>query len=513
MSQRDPTSDAQRFDLLVRSITDYAVYMLSPEGIVTNWNSGAERIKGYTSDEIVGRHFSQFFSPEDVETRLPWRSLDVARREGRYETEGWRVRKDGTRFWAMVVIDAIYDEGGELIGFAKVTRDITERRLAQQQLEETREQLFQSQKMEALGQLTGGLAHDFNNLLTAIMAGADLISRNADNPEKIARFASNIQTAAARGGSLTKQLLAFARRQPLEPRLIRLQSQLQVTGDLLEHSLPPGIRFELRVDEDIHQIEVDPGQLELAILNLGFNSRDAMPEGGSITLAARNVTFDKPYRGLQGEMVEIAVIDTGGGIPPEIRDRVLEPFFTTKSFGQGTGLGLSQAYGFADQSKGGLVIDSTPGQGTKVSIYLPVSHTLANEAGEPAAGVAPGAPGTIVLVVEDDPGIAELAEALLAELGFHATVVNSGAEALAALTRMDKLELLFSDVVMPGGMSGLELARRVRQRRPELPVLLTTGYSEIASEVTEFPLLPKPYQLSELADAINRALARRPMRL
>jgi PAS domain S-box-containing protein len=490
----------RRFRILVEGVTDYAIYMLDPEGRVTDWNKGAERAKGYRPDEIIGQPFSRFYSPEDQAAGLPARALATARDEGRFESEGWRVRKDGTRFWAHVILDAIRDAEGRLLGYAKVTRDITERREAEQRLAETREQLFQSQKFEALGQLTGGMAHDFNNLLTAIISGAELALRQKD-PERVRSLLENVRSAAQRGSSLTRQLLAFSRRQPLDPKVLNLQDLLPSTRDLIRHSLPVEIDLGLEVADPVWKLEADPGQLELAILNLGFNARDAMPKGGSIRLTAENVTLEGTPDGLTGEFVAIGVEDTGPGIPPEIIERVIEPFFTTKDFGHGTGLGLSQVYGFARQSGGTLCLNSSVGEGTTATIYLPAAH--AERTGEQGDQKA-----RRILVVEDDEVVAELAAQLLEEMGYESVVVHSAQEALAALDRGRLPDIVFSDIVMPGGLSGLELARRVRRRFPEMPVLLTSGYSDRLSDTPgEFPMVPKPYQFDALEEALSQLLA------
>jgi PAS domain S-box-containing protein len=489
----------RRFRLLVEGVTDYAIFMLDPFGIVTNWNAGAQRIKGYQADEVVGRHFSMFYTPEDADAGLPARALQAAEREGRYEAEGWRVRKDGTRFWASVVIDAIREDG-RLVGFAKVTRDITDKRDAAQRLEETRNQLFQAQKMEALGQLTGGLAHDFNNLLTAITSGAELGLRRIDDADAVRRYLEGVRAAAERGRNLTRQLLAFARRQPLEMQAVDLHEQLPVTADLLRHSLRADIRLSLDLPDDLWPVEADPGQLELAVLNLGFNARDAIPKSGAVRISARNVVLAGAPEGLTGEYVAIEVADTGPGIAPEIRDRIFEPFFTTKGFGEGTGLGLSQVYGFARQAEGTITLASEPGQGATFTLYLRAARGGERARAQIGASFTPR-----VLVVEDDPVVAELAEDLIAELGYKTHVVASSAEALDALSRRGPFDLVFSDVIMPGGLSGLELARRIRARHPELPVLLTTGYSERMGN-SEFPLVVKPYSLAELRDHLTRLI-------
>ena len=496
--------DDRRYELLVSAVVDYAIYMLDPDGRVASWNAGAEKIKGYTSAEVLGQHFSRFYTAEDQADGRPGRALRIAAETGRFEDEAWRIRKDGSRFWALVAIDAIRDEDGSLIGFAKITRDISDRRDAQLKLEEAREQLFQAQKMEALGQLTGGLAHDFNNLLTAIISGAELALRNPGDQDRVARFLAGIRGSAQRGASLTRQLLAFARRQPLEAKTVDLAVQLPATVDLLRHSVSTEIQVVQDLAGTLPTVDVDPGQLELALLNLGFNARDAMPDGGTLTIRAEPVHL-AGAEGLHGDFVLITVGDTGSGIPPEIRDRIFEPFFTTKGFGKGTGLGLSQVYGFARQSSGGIAVDSEPGKGASVRLYLPVSGS---------AGVGARSPTDLhsghVLVVEDDLVVAELAAELLRTLDYEPYVVHSASDALHALGRGERVDLLFTDVVMPGGMSGLELARKVRERFPELPVLLTTGYSEaVGGAASEFPVLAKPYQFDDLARALGALLTPR----
>ena len=492
------------FRLLVQSVVEYAIFMLDPTGRVTNWNAGAERIKGYKPSDIIGQHFSRFYTAEDQERGVPKRALETARETGRYEAEGWRVRKDGTRFWASVVIDAIRNDDGELIGFAKVTRDMTEKREAQLRLEDSREQLFRSQKMEALGQLTGGLAHDFNNLLTAILGASDLALRNIHDPDKVARMIEGVRSSAQRGASLTKQLLAFARAQPLEINQIDLKQFLGDVSTLLRPSLRSDIEVTLELPGDLWHVDSDAGALELALLNLAFNARDAMKGGGKLKVSASNVVLTGRPDGLQGEHVALRVADTGTGISPETMEHVFEPFFTTKNFGEGTGLGLSQVFGFAKQLGGAVTVESKLGEGATFTIYLPASHRKVLSGEDRSSGEFP----TLgrVLVVEDDDLVAELAAGMLDELGFEPTIVRSAKEALDRLTNGVKPTLIFSDIVMPGGISGLELARKVRGRFPELPILLTTGYSEQVGGTHGFEILQKPYELSSLAGALQKVL-------
>jgi len=491
------------FKLLVQSVVDYAIFMLDPTGKVSSWNVGAERIKGYSADEIIGQHFSAFYTPEDRKAKLPQAALRTAREAGRYEAEGWRVRKDGTRFWASVVIDAIHDDAGKLIGFAKITRDLTEKRQAQLRLEESREQLFRSQKMEALGQLTGGLAHDFNNLLTAILGGADLALRKVSDRERVRRMLEGIRASARRGASLTKQLLAFARAQTLEISTVDLGDFLNGTTTLLRPSLRSNIEIVIELSDQLWRVDADPAALELALLNLAFNARDAMPEGGKLRLSAINQFLEGEPEGLRGEYVAISISDTGTGMSREILDRAFEPFFTTKGYGQGTGLGLSQVFGLAKQLHGALTAESKLGRGSTFTLYLPASRGVHRDE---TLGPRPASNLGRVMIVEDDLMVAELAAGMLADVGFEPTVVHSAKQALDQLAAGDRPKLIFTDIVMPGGISGIELAEKVRDRFPELPILLTTGYSEQVGGSHGFPVLQKPYELQSLVGALQKIL-------
>jgi len=276
----------QRFRMLVQGVHDYAIYMLDTDGRVTNWNAGAEAIKGYTEDEIVGEHFSRFYTPEDRERGEPAKALATALRDGKYEREAWRMRKDGTLFWASVVLDPIFDESGRHVGFAKVTRDITDRKRAQEELEETRTALVQSQKLQALGELTGGIAHDFNNLMTVVAGSADFLLRKPDLPdEKRKQYLKAITDTAERATTLTNHLPAFGRRQAIKPQVLDLNVRLDALAEVLSRTLGSTIHVELDLAPGLPSIEVDAAQLETAILNAAVNARDAMPDGGRLTLA------------------------------------------------------------------------------------------------------------------------------------------------------------------------------------------------------------------------------------
>ena len=501
--------DSERhFKLLVQSVTDYAIYMLDPTGIVASWNAGAERIKGYKPHEIMGRNFAEFFTPEDREAGVPLIALKTATEHGRYESEGWRLRKDGTRFWVLAVIDAVRDEQGHLLGFAKITRDMTEKREAQLRLERAQGQLAQSQKMEAIGHLTGGIAHDFNNLLMIISGQAQLMKKRVTDPKDV-RSIDAIEQAAQSGANLTRQLLTFARRQRLNRITVDLAERLMAIRDLLLSSAGGAVKLEIEPLSDLWPVETDVGELELALVNIVVNARDAMPHGGTLTVAAKNVSLDGDgVTLLTGDFVALSLTDTGEGIPPGVLANVFEPFFTTKEVGKGTGLGLSQVYGFARQSGGDVHVSSKPGEGTTVTLFLPRSD---------AAVVSPAAKTRhnekiqgrgSVLLVEDNPQVGDVSKLLLEQLGYDIVRVDRPAAALAALSEKNKFAVVFSDIVMPGDMDGLALAREIRARHPRMPVLLATGYSSAAERVgSEFPILRKPYDQNTLGIALKMAIA------
>jgi PAS domain S-box-containing protein len=494
--------------MLVEGVTDYAIYMLDPNGIVTNWNAGAQKIKGYSAEEIVGQHFSRFYTDADRAAGVPLRALANATEKGRYEAEGWRVRKDGSLFWASVVLDAIYGEDGTLIGFAKITRDITDKRNAQLELQRAHEQLAQVQKMEALGQLTGGVAHDFNNLLMVVSGQAQLLRKRLEGDERALKALDAIEAASKRGEDLTRHLLSFARRQRLQPVSHSLRAGLPGLKELLGASLTAAIQLDIGFPARVWHVEVDPNELELAILNLAVNARDAMPSGGLLTISAENVTLagTEADGGLAGEFVALSVTDSGVGIPPDILPRIFDPFFTTKEVNKGTGLGLSQVYGFAQQSGGRATVSSELGRGTTFTIYLPRAQAKPQAAAKPADIETSG--GCCVLVVEDNPEVAEVAVRMLEQLGHRVMLTNGAAAALELLRGPEPPDLVFSDIVMAGELDGVALARRIRAEFPAIPVLLATGYAQPAEQIgAEFPILRKPYKLAELSRAVGALLA------
>jgi len=496
----------EQFRLLVQGVTDYAIYMLSPEGYVSSWNSGAQRIKGYTPEEIIGQHFSRFYTEEDRQAGLPQQALEIAAREGRFEREGWRLRKDGTKFYANVVVDAIHNPDGSLLGFAKITRDITERTNTARALEEAREALLQSQKMEAIGHLTGGIAHDFNNLLMAIQGSLELLQRRLPgNVPKVAQLIDNALQGARRGAALTQRMLAFARRQELKLIPLDVRDVVQQMTNLLQSSLGPSVRVETHFPPELPKVVADANQLELALLNLAINGRDAMPNGGTITISA---TRRAEAPGLKaGNYLCVSVTDTGTGMDEETLKRAIEPFFTTKGVGKGTGLGLPMVHGMAEQSGGTLLLKSRPGQGTSAELCLPVTRgEAASAAQEPITQTLHTNRKLAILTVDDDPLVALNTSALLEELGHTVYSAPSALHALDILRREKKIDLMITDQLMPG-MTGSELASRIRQENAHMPIILATGYAELApGEGEGLPRLAKPFSQHQLAEAIARAV-------
>jgi PAS domain S-box-containing protein len=637
--------DDQRFRLLVEAMSDYAILMLNPEGRVASWNPGAEHIKGYTERDIVGADFSCFYTAEDRAAGRPKQNLEIAKTEGRYEGEGWRVRKDGTRFWASVVISAIRGPDGELLGYGKVTHDQTERRRVQQILEDTNQtlvlrereaaelleatfsgapfaivivganenvlmwnpaaeqifgfsekdlkrsglglllrgeggetvrriltsadagradmatqiahadgslidvrlstipilrddgsmravvgimadltefnrteaQLRQSQKMEAIGTLTGGLAHDFNNLLGIIIGNIEMLRDARADDAEVAELAGEALDAATRGAELTRSLLAFARRQPLKPDRLELDVLIGGQVKLLSRLLGEDIDIRLDLADTICSVVADPSQLLAALTNLATNARDAMPRGGKLTIATAHRRIDDDYAASNpdvpaGDYALIEVTDTGTGMPAEVKGRIFEPFYTTKEQ-NGTGLGLSMVFGFMKQSGGHITVYSEVGVGTTFRLYLPCAH--GDEGKTP--DLRPGGPlagrNETILAVEDNEPLRRIVVRQLQGLGYRVLEATGAADALIAL-ESGPIDLLFTDVVMPGGMDGFALAEQALQKQPGIKVILTSGFpqSRFAKDGVSgaFHLLSKPYRRGDLAVMVRGVLDDRP---
>jgi PAS domain S-box-containing protein len=512
----------RRYRRLIEAVVDYAIFQLDPVGNVTTWNPGAQRIKGYDPDEIIGQHFSRFYMPEDIQLGVPKLALAEAAKQGRFEAEGWRMRRDGSRFWASVVIDRITDEAGELVGFAKVTRDVTERKQAQDELQRVQQQLAASQKLEAVGQLSGGIAHDFNNLLMIVLGNLETAERNSRglaNSQNLQRALANAKRGTQRAAALTSRLLAFSRRQALDPHPINLNNFLNGLQEFLQRTLGERIEVQTVGSAGLWSIEADANHLESAIINLGINARDAMPDGGKLTVEAVNVLADEDYCRVNpelspGQYVIVCVTDTGTGMTADVLNHAFEPFFTTKESGQGTGLGLSQVYGFVKQSGGHVKIYSEVGQGTSIRMYFPRYHGEARPVESDADEFPPeGERLETILVVEDDADLRAYVSELLRDLNYRVVVASSAQAALTILLQDEpKVDLVLTDVVMPG-INGREMGRRAQQIRPGIKILYMTGYSRNAvvhqgrlDEGVE--LLEKPISQAKLALRVREMLDR-----
>jgi PAS domain S-box-containing protein len=494
------------FELLVDSVTDYAIYMLSLAGKIVSWNSGAKRIKGYDADEIIGKHFSCFYSEEDLASDVPMKGLRIAAKDGRLETEGWRLRKDGSRFWANVIIDAIRSNG-QVVGFAKITRDITEQRAAEARLR-------QSQKMEAVGQFTGGAAHDFNNLLMAILGSLEILRKRLPDDPRMLALLDNAVQGAKRGTTLTQRMLAFARRQELKHETVELCGLINGMTELLERSLGSTVNIETHFPREPVHVRTDANQLETALLNLAINGRDAMPHGGSllISISTEKILSNHFSNLAPGEYALLSVKDTGHGMDEVTLGKATEPFFTTKGVGKGTGLGLSMVDGLAGQSGGKLAVQSVVGQGTTVEIWLPIAAKKSPPEEQRAGGATNGDATSLhsicVLAVDDDSLVLANVAAMLEDLGHVVVTASSGARAIEALANPRGIDLVICDHAMPG-MTGLQLRDVITKSHPKLPFILATGYAEISQSTDpSIGRLSKPYTQQDLAGAIVSSFAR-----
>ena len=507
---RTALSREETFSRLLDGIRDCAIYLIDPDGYVVSWNAGAERIKGYSAGEIIGKHFSEFYTPDDRAAGIPQYALKTAATLGKFENEGWRLRKDGSRFWASVLLDAIREDG-QIVGFAKITRDMSERRAMQ-------EQLHQSQKMEAIGQLTGGVAHDFNNLLTVILGNLDRLSQEV--PGEQARWRRSIEQAmraSERAAGLTQQLLAFARRQPLQPKPVEINRLLSRWTELIRRTLPESISLRRVEDPDTGHVEVDANQLENGLLNLAVNARDAMPNGGTLTIETTRATIEShdssvPFDLKPGDYVLICVSDTGMGMTQEVLERAFEPFFTTKPLGQGTGLGLSQVFGFVKQSGGNVKLYSRPGHGTTIKIYLPrmTSDAVTQENIRVETVKNAHQRSETILVVEDNEDVRAYSTDALRDYGFNVLEAADASEALRILDGKARVDLLFTDIGLPG-LNGRELVAMVQRKHPTIRILFTSGYAQMPSPtssrwISEIPLLSKPFTRAQLYEKVMTVL-------
>lgn len=477
------------------------------DATITAVNPAWAALLGWSEDELLGTHFLDLVHPDDRaaterEVGRLEHGLTTLRFENRYR------HKDGSYRWLSWT--AVPDERF----IHAVGRDMTAEKEAAAELERTQEALRQAQRMEAVGQLTGGIAHDFNNLLQALSACLNMVGRRTAADPSLRPILEAGQQAVDRGAKLTQQLMTFARRQSLRPEPFDVRDRLLGMSGLIERALRADIEVRIEIGAGLWPIEADPTQSELAILNLAVNARDAMPGPGKLGISAANTPLveDGPER-LTGDFVQVQVADTGTGMTPEVLARVFEPFFTTKEVGKGLGLGLSQVYGFCRQSGGAVRIDSRPGRGTTVTLILPRAAGAGGKRAERSSADRLVTRGARVLMVEDDPLVTSTVVAALGELGYVVAHAATGDEALARLRAGETLDLLFTDVVMPGSVSGIDLAREAGRLRPGLPVVLATGYSEDVAGAAGLRVLPKPYRVEDLAAAIEAELARAPLRM
>jgi PAS domain S-box-containing protein len=628
----------------VAAVGDYALLLLDTEGHVLSWNRGAELISGYQADDVIGRQFSCLYAPEDVAGGKPARELEVAALDGRHEEIGVRVRKNGSRFLANVLITAIPGSDGRPRGFGAIMRDITARLAAEdlvkasaarlrglidtvldtvvdglvtidrhgiiqsynkacvslfgyaveevlgrnvnvlmpepdhswhdryvsanlgtgmakiigtgrevmgrrkdgstfpmelavgelpqggnqafvgiirdlterREAEKQRDQLRQAQKMEAVGQLTGGLAHDFNNLLAIIIGNLDLLRELRQDDLVTEELVRDALESALRGADLTRRLLAFARRQPLQPERADINEVIGGIVKLLTRTLGENIAIELALTPTVWPVQIDRAQFEAAIANLATNARDAMPRGGSLLIDTRNGQLDEDYAAAHsdvtaGDYVVIEISDSGRGMPPEILTRIFEPFFTTKGQGKGTGLGLSMVFGFMKQSGGHITVHSEPGKGTTFRLFLPRLDTVVLTQGERSTKPAWRGGSETILVVEDNAGLRRIVVRQLSEAGYHVLQAPDAAAAMGLIEGPEPIHLLLSDIVMPGDMDGRDLARAAVRRRPVINVLLTSGFPDARLPVPALRspgsrLLIKPYRKDELLRAVREAI-------
>jgi PAS domain S-box-containing protein len=474
-------------------------------------NDAFLRITGCTRDEALGRDCGMLLA-EEADPAVIEKMRQAMGHGATFEDELLNHRKDGTSLWNHLSISPVQDEAGRTVHFVAVVVDMTERRSLEMQLR-------QAQKMEAVGQLTGGIAHDFNNLLTVVLGNAEHLAERLKDDAALRRMVEIIQEMALRGADLTQRLLAFARRQTLQPRPIDVGALVSEVEPLLHRTLGEAITVETTTAADLWLALVDGTQLQTVLINLAINARDAMPQGGRLNISAANLAVgDGAVLGgdgdaiAAGDYVAITVTDSGQGMAPEVLQRAVEPFFTTKDVGKGSGLGLSMVYGFVKQSGGQLRIFSEPGRGTTVTLLVPRATGAAAEGPRMPAGTdLPAGRGETILVVEDDGDVRSHVDGLLRGLGYRVMTARSGAEALAVLEGPTPVSLLFSDIIMPDGMDGIELAMTARRLRPRMGVLLTSGYPEAALQGRRLDgplpaLLMKPYQRTELARKLRAAL-------
>lgn len=459
----------QQFHLLLDGIADLAIFMLDTKGRVTSWSVAAEKIFGYTEHEARGRHFSFIYPLGNVQAQEPQQELTLAAVHGRHEDIGWRMRGDGSRFWANSVICPVWGYRRRREGFSVITRDLTERRKAEDELRRREEELQDARKMEAIGRLAGGVAHDFNNLITGIIGLAEEIQNDLEQQNPHYADLDEIVKAANRAATLTRQLLAFGRRQVGVPKVVNFNSIVTDLIKILRGLAGADIDFETELGEDVGCVRVDPSHMEQVLINLVMNARDAMPNGGRIVIRSERI---------HGPSVCLSISDTGTGIEPETMRHIFEPFFTTKEQGRGTGLGLATTYGIVKQYHGEISVESQLGKGTTFRILLPEVPAEPVPARSVPTPVETTRETATVLIAEDENIVRKVIKRTLERRGYSVLAASSGEEAINICRTYDgPIHLLLTDVVMPG-MNGPALAGEARAMRPDMAILYMSGYSE-----------------------------------
>ncbi len=504
-----------RFLRFMRGVEDYALYMLDAQGNVVSWNAGAELLEGYCAEEIIGKPLTTFY--QAAEAGHAETNLATAAATGTAEEEGWRVRKDGSRFWARVALSSIHDPRGKLLGFAKITRDLTERK-------NWEEQLHQAQKLEAIGGLAAGIAHDFNNLLSVILSYSEMMALDLKASDPMRSDLQEIHAAGLLAVTLTERLLAFGRRQVLHPRVVDLCKIVAGLEAILRRLLGEDVELLAQLAPECGKVLVDAGQMEQVIMNLAVNGRDAMPNGGKLTIEAREVELNAAYAAehvgvAAGPHVLLAVSDTGTGMDAATQSRMFDPFFTTKELGKGTGLGLATVFGIVRQSGGTIVVASVLERGTTISIYLPMADRTTLIVSEPPPPYGEMLHGSeTILLVEDDLHVRVLARTILRKYGYNVLDAQSGGDAFLLCEQYKGcIDLLLTDVVMPR-MSGRQLAERLLEVRADMKVLYMSGYTDDAVVrngifYSKTAFIQKPITPEPLARKVREALDAPPLRI
>ncbi len=507
------TDTTDRHDLFFAAIEMTRMPMVvtdpnRPDNPIIFANQAFLNTTGYEMHEVIGRN-CRFLQGPDTEAEAVASVRTAIRDKTDIAVELQNYRKDGTMFWNALFVSPIFDRSGKLLYYFGSQLDITRRREAETALR-------RAQKMEAIGQLTGGIAHDFNNLLQVIIGNLQLARTVVDRPEKLSRYHDGVMNAAEKAKSLTQQLLAFSRKQPLEARIVNLNRVISELRDLLSKTLGSHIEIELNLASDLANAQIDIIQLEMALINILANARDAMPNGGRVTISTSNITvIQGGPGGHKGNYVQLSVHDSGEGMSPDVLTHITEPFFTTKEVGKGTGLGLAQVYGFVKQSDGGFGVDSELGKGTTIRLTFPVVDGAADIREErPRDDGARGqGKGEKVLLVEDNKEVRELATTVLEQEGYVVVEAGNASEALQVLDgHPERFDMLFTDIIMPGHMNGVALAKEVKRKVPDIAVLITTGFADDVHGHTNsaaFETIYKPYMPDELTRKIRSVLNRK----